>query len=121
MFGVIFKDKYNDKGWVLEDTETYYLYSTLFKYDCQLKLGIFEYNTVYISGEMLVELHNRIHSTLGDLIATCYESPDHKRHSKYPGNYQKVIFESKVYTVDYRLSRLGHLIFAINTSVKSIL
>lgn len=70
-------------------------------------------NEILVKQSEIEDLKVFISKSMSDLLSY-YVPPNEKELQKHPSRFEKIIFEDKVYKVNYRMSISGRLIFLIN-------
>ena len=97
-----------------------YLYPYIFRFSCITNSGVFSRGETHIKPEDLPELSTYMEKALRSLIKDCHEEPTSKEKQRHGNRFQKVTFKSETYTVNYKLSLPGWMIWALSIDIENI-
>lgn len=108
------KIKFSDKEIVI-DSWFQYLYPYLLRFSLKNEIDIsWKNDIIFISDEKREQFAIMLENILKELLDDCYIEPTHKQRSKYPSRYEKIVFQEKLYVLDYRTSAVGIIGYALN-------
>ncbi len=89
-----------------------YLNSYLFRFAIEYEIYE-EEDILNIPNNLLLKAKISVESGLRDLLENLYKEPSHKNRSKHGSRYRKILFEDKVYIVNFRTDPIGNTSYGI--------
>lgn len=115
----IIKIKTIKSDFSIEDLWSAYLFSTVFLYLIKNNLDLKSSNIVVGTG-LLPDLQERVTIALGNLLKDGYLEPSIYELQKHPTRFETILLNGRKYKVNYRLSEIGRMAYAIYCLVNFI-
>lgn len=97
----------------LEGLWSEYLFSTFFLFLVKNNLSDLKSQSIAVRNELLPDLRERIKMALSNLLKDSYTEPSINELQKYSTRFEVILLEGRKYKVNYRLSEVGRMSFAI--------
>ncbi|NLR68738.1 hypothetical protein HGH92_30830 [Chitinophaga varians] len=97
----------------IEDLWSAYLFSTFFLYMVKNNPGDLKSVNIVVGKELLPDLQERVIIALNNLLKDSYLEPSINELQKHPTRFETILLNGRKYKVNYRLSEVGRMAYAI--------